>query len=261
MLSISTPARAENAPRAAGSEHRVSLSLLGGFELRIDGEPVALPSSAQRVIAFLGLHPGPLARIFVAGNLWIDASEERAAAALRTALWRLGEAGALLVSCEGRSLRLHPDARLDIDEATRIARQVLDDPGAAVSRSCLASLRNAGELLPDWYDDWILIERERLRQLRLYALEEVCRRCSADGRHAEAAEAGLAAVRSEPLRESAHRALIAAHLAQGNPADALRQYRICRRLMHRDLAVAPSAALDALVEHLWRGDGVVTLAQ
>ena len=258
MTHSSTVGFAAPAPHAASSAHRVSLSLLGGFELHVDGEPVPLPSSAQRVIAFLGLHHGPLARLFVAGTLWIDASEERAAAALRTTLWRIGDAGPLLVSCEGRSLRLNPGVLLDVDEAARIAHEVLDDPRGAVPRGWLPCLRSTGELLPGWYDDWILIERERMRQLRLHALEELCRRCSAEGRHAEAAEAGLAAVGSEPLRESAHRALIAAHLAEGNHSDALRQYRICRRLLHRDLAVAPSAALESLVAHLWRGDGAVT---
>lgn len=140
----------------------MSLSFWGGFELRVVGDRVALPLNSQRVVAFLGLIRGLPARVFVAGNLWIDASDERAAAALRTAPWRLGK---------------------------------------------------AGEPLPEWHDDWVLIARERLRQLRLHGLEELCRGCSADGRHAEATEPSLAAVGREPLRESAHRVLIAAHLA------------------------------------------------
>lgn len=224
------------------------------------GDVVAIPSSAQRVLAFLSLHRGRLGRVFVAGQLWMDATEERAAAALRTALWRLGEGAGQLVSSEGRSLRINPDVQIDLDDATRMARLILDTPGEPIPRSCYTSLRDAGELLPDWYDDWIVIERERFCQLRLQALEELCRRRVADGRHAEAAQAGLAAVAIEPLRESAHRALIAAHLAQGNTNDALRQYRICRRLLQRDLAIAPSPALEKLVAHLWTGDGAVTLA-
>lgn len=231
------------------AEPAVSLSLLGGFEMRVDGERVPVPSSAQRVLAFLGLHPGSLARVFVAGHLWIDASDERAAAALRTALWRLGALGSLLVSCEGRSLRLNPRTQIDVDDSTRIARTILDNASAIPSPVAFGRLRDARELLPDWYDDWILVERERMRQLRLHALEELCRRSSAAGRHVEATEAGLAAVESEPLRESAHRALIAAHLAQGNTVDALRQYHVCRRLLRRNLDIAPSPALESLVGH------------
>src|SRR5436309_7742296 len=152
----------------------VALSLLSGFELRLDGESVRVPLSAQRVVAFLGLNAGRRSRVFVAGQLWIEASEERAAAALRTALWRLGPAGAWLVACEGQSLRLAPSVAVDVGAATRIARRLVDDPGAAVPRDACSDLRDAGELLPDWYDDWVLIERERFRQIRLHALEELC---------------------------------------------------------------------------------------
>jgi len=140
VTSLSTAGNVDAAPRATGSDPAVSLSLLGRFELRIDGAPIPVPSSAQRVIAFLSFNPGWLARVFVAGHLWMDASEERAAAALRTALWRLGKLGNTLVRCEGRSLRLNPDARLDVDEATRIAHDVLEDTTSGVSRGTFASL-------------------------------------------------------------------------------------------------------------------------
>jgi DNA-binding SARP family transcriptional activator len=227
-----------------------ALSLLSGFDLRLGNEPVQVPLSAQRVVAFLGLNAGRRSRVFVAGQLWIEASEERAAAALRTALWRLGSAGTWLLACEGQSLRLAPSVVVDVGAATRIARRLVDDPVAAVPRDACSDLRDAGELLPDWYDDWVLIERERFRQIRLHALEQLCVRLSAEGRHAAAADAGLAAVAADPLRESAHRVLVAAHLAEGNPGEAMRQYGVCRRLLERDLQIAPSPALEALVAHL-----------
>jgi DNA-binding SARP family transcriptional activator len=99
----------------------------------------------------------------------------------------------------------------------------------------------------DWYDDWVILARERFRQARLHALEALCLSLASSGRYAEAAEAGLAAVAGEPLRESAHRALIQAHLAQGNPGEAIRQYRLCRRLLHEQLGLEPSPQLDELV--------------
>src|SRR5262249_3418614 len=100
---------------------------------------------------------------------------------------------------------------------------------------CLYGDELDAELLPDWYDDWVLLERERLRELRLHALEALALRLAALGRFAEAVEAGLAAVRSEPLRESAHRVLIRLHLAEGNRHRALCQYREYTRLMRLDL--------------------------
>jgi DNA-binding SARP family transcriptional activator len=229
------------------------LQLLDGFELRRDGRAVRVPVSAQRVIAFLGLHPGRRARVFVAGHLWADASEERANAALRTALWRIGSLGAPVLIADAQSLRLDPAIHVDVLGAARAARQVLDEPDGPVAAPSWASLRDGGELLPDWYDDWVLIERERHRQLRLHALERVCERLSAAGRHAEATEAGVVAVASEPLRESAHRVLIAAHIAEGNAREALRQYDRCRELLRRDLDVDPSPALESLVRSLRRG--------
>ena len=105
---------------------------------------------------------------------------------------------------------------------------------------------DAGDLLPDWYDEWLVFERERVRLLRLLALEALCDRFSRAGWHAEATQAGLAAVAAEPLRESAHRALMRAHLADGNPGEAIRQYRILATLLHRELGLHPSPEMRAL---------------
>src|SRR4051794_14897664 len=151
------------------------LSLLRGFELRAGGSPVRVPLSAQRVLAFLALHGGPLARVFVAGRLWTDASEDRAAAALRTALWRIAPPARRLVRAGATTLSLDPALDVDLTTETRRAQEVL----AAGDRTLgddLTALRDDGDLLPDWYDDWVLIERERFRQLRLHALEALCRR-------------------------------------------------------------------------------------
>ena len=231
---------------------RLRLSLLRAFQLHgPDGGVLTMPLSAQRVIAFLALHDRPLARIFVAGHLWTDASEDRAGAALRTALWRITGPAHAVVRADAHTLALDPGVEIDFATASRCARGLLADDGAPAAGD-LGTLCAAGELLPDWYDDWVLIERERFRQLRLHALEVMCGRLSDHGRHAEAAEAGFAAVVAEPLRESAHRALVRAHLVEGNPGEALRQYGLCRELLARELGTAPSPALEALVAGLPR---------
>jgi DNA-binding SARP family transcriptional activator len=96
----------------------------------------------------------------------------------------------------------------------------------------------------------VIVERERMRQLQLRALESLCRRMADEGRFAESVAAGMTAIGVEPLRESAHRALIETYLTEGNAADAVRQYRFCRDLLERDLGLPPSAALERLVERL-----------
>ncbi len=229
------------------------LSLLNGFELSVRDEPVELPLSAQRVLAFLALHDRPLQRIFVAGSLWCDASESHANASLRTALWRLRRPGrAGVVDATTTHLRIGREVEVDLHDATRRARRLLDD--GALEPDDLRSLVSAGELLPDWYEDWVLIERERHRQLRLHALEALCASLAQTGRFADAAEAGLAAVSLEPLRESAHRVLIGAHLSEGNAVEAIRQFRFYRRLLRDQLGLEPSSGLSELVGMLPTGD-------
>jgi DNA-binding SARP family transcriptional activator len=106
------------------------------------------------------------------------------------------------------------------------------------------------DVLPDWYDDWVLLERERFRQLRIRALDRLCESLAGRRRSAEALEVGLAAVAIEPLRESAHRALVRIHLSDGNACEALRQYGLCRRLLGEQLGIEPSDQMEELVRGL-----------
>jgi DNA-binding SARP family transcriptional activator len=227
------------------------LSLLGGFELRCAGQDVAVSRSGQRLLALLALHARPLERLWVAGTLWLDAPEERAGASLRSALWRLPQpGGSAVVEASPTHLRLARDLVVDVRElADRVERlESRPDPvDPDLEPSALAR-----DLLPDWYEDWVVLERERLRQLRLHALEALCRRLTQAGRFGAAVQAGLAAVAGEPLRESAHRTLIGAHLAEGNPGEAVRQYHLYRRLLADELAIEPSAAIRELVQPLLR---------
>jgi len=104
------------------------------------------------------------------------------------------------------------------------------------------------DLLPDWYDEWVIVRRERYRQLRLQALDALCDRLSAEQRYGDAVRVGLAAVAAEPLRESAHRAVVRAHIAEGNFAEALRHYEIYKRILAAELGLEPSGRMMALLE-------------
>jgi DNA-binding SARP family transcriptional activator len=239
------------------------LALLNGFELRRDEAPVPLPLSAQRVLAFVALHDQPILRSYVAGKLWLDSADELAAGSLRSALWRLRQSGHELVQTDGQRLWIADGLAIDAREAAAWAQRVLegtthpDDDG-------LAAFPLAGELLPDWYDDWVLLERERLRELRVHALECLCERLIDAGRFGEAMEAAQLAVKFEPLRESCHRRIVRVHLAEGNQAEALRHYRSYRRLLRDQLGLEPSELMAELVEPLrqmrlaYVGDAAVT---
>jgi DNA-binding SARP family transcriptional activator len=227
------------------------LRLLGGFELSLGTQIVAIPRNAQRLIAFLALQKRPLSRSYVASVLWMDSPTTRAAANLRCTLFRLPRPS--LVQTTSSMLRVAPDIRVDVADLTRLAHDLLepltDCSSLALGASAIALLSD--DLLPDWDDgDWVVVERERLRQLRLHALEAMAARLIDLGRHGQAVEAALLAVSTEPLQESAHGALIRAHLLGGNHGRALRQYQQYRRLLADELGVEPSRALAALVEPL-----------
>jgi DNA-binding SARP family transcriptional activator len=234
-------------PEPAETRGHTSLSLLNAFELRCDGEVVGLPVSAQRLLAFLALHERPLLRPYVAGTLWLEANDDRASASLRSSLWRLNRSGHHLVEATSLQLGLAGDVEVDLRNSMALAGRLID--GTATADDLHAAETSLdGEVLPDWYDDWLLFERERFRQLSLHALEALADRLVAAGSLGAALRAALAAVRGEPLRESAHRAVIRVHLAEGNRSEAIRQGELCRLLLREKLGVEPSEQLDQLLK-------------
>lgn len=223
------------------------ISLLGGFGLHLHGERVELPHTAERLISFLALHPRALMRVFVAGSLWMNASESQACSSLRSLLWHV-RARTPVIDATSTHLSLAPEVEVDVAECAGVVRR-LHDSDEPPSRADVHALCEAGELLPDWYDDWLTVERERLRQRRLHSLETACRRLTAAGRYAEAVEAGLSAVAVEPLRETGHAAVIGAHLAEGNLIEASRQYEQLRDLLRENLGTVPSEHVRMLLRN------------
>ena len=213
--------------------------------LEADGEVVDLPLGVQRLVMYLALKGRPLQRIHVAGTLWPDTTDERASANLRTALWKLNQLCRSMVKVTGTSLQIDPRVRIDLDESTANAYRILNNEAQPahvdLSQFCF-------DLLSDWYDDWIMFERQRFHQLRLRTLEVLCERLLEAGDFLRALEAGLAAVAAEPLRESAHRALIKVHLAEHNPADAIMEFHSYEQMLKEELGIGPSSVMRELVQ-------------
>jgi DNA-binding SARP family transcriptional activator len=234
------------------------MSLLDGFAVhRIDGRgrtsPVGpLPRGLQRLLAFLALSGRP-ARSAVAGELWPDVGQAQADGNLRSALWRVQKHAPGLVESWGGALALADGVAVDVRELVDWAQRILDPAADVADLPDLGDLPEAmwrAELLPGWYDDWVLVERERLRQLRGYALERLAETCGRTGRYALAVQAAYAAVRADPLRETAHRTLIRVHLAEGNAAEAIRAYECYRDLLAGELGILPSARMRRLVDEV-----------
>lgn len=229
-------------------EGTIHLSLIHGFELRARERIVRVPPSTQRLVAFVALKNRSMRRNYVAGSLWLDSCSRRANANLRSALWRLQKEGLEILECDATHIALRADVDVDLLRSERAAATVLDGGDVTDFAECEPAWR--GDLLPDWYDDWLLLERERYRQLRLHAMESLCVHYAQTGSFGRAIDVGLAVVEAEPLRETAHRRLIEAHLAEGNLHEARRQLRWCRALFRTELGIEPSASLSELCQRL-----------
>jgi DNA-binding SARP family transcriptional activator len=236
----------DDAPHATG-ESAWRLELLGTWRLAGSDGVVDVGINGRRLFALLALR-GRSDRAYLAGTLWPECSEPHAHGNLRAALSRLHRRNLAgpLACLAGGVLALRPEVEVDVHEVVAVARAVLD--GDPVPAPRLAVRRLACEdLLLGWYDDWVLLERERLRQLRLHGLEVLSGRLLAAGDLPGAVEAALEAVTIEPLRETAHAALIRAHLAEGNRAEATRQLQRLRELLRKELDEEPTPLVTDLL--------------
>jgi len=178
--------------------------------------------------------------------LWPDVQENQAKHCLRSVLWRLQKVAPGLVEASNGAVRLANGVSVDVRELDHWARHVLDPLGDIDHVAMPAAALN-GELLPGWYDDWVLFERERLRKLRMYALERLAEKLTSAGRFGEAVQAVDAAIQAEPMRESAHRILMGVYLAEGNVVDALREYEAFSGMLAAELGVGPTQLMEQLV--------------
>jgi DNA-binding SARP family transcriptional activator len=230
------------------------LSVLGSFGFSVDGKRRrGLPHGSQRLLAFLALQNRSASRTAIAGTLWPDASEDHAHASLRSALSRLNGIKSTVVEVTSQELSLADGVVVDIRDARKLAHRLLK-PGlnlhGDLDPEAISTL--SADLLPDWYDDWAVIEAEEWRQLRLHALDSLAEALTSAGRFADATSAALAAVKAEPLRETAHSVLIRVYLAEGNRSEALSAYENYRDLLRAQLGVEPTPLIKLLIEDFHR---------
>lgn len=240
------PDRARRQHIRRGDAPHLRVALLGRFAVGRDGADVSLPPAAARLVALIALRGGAVHRSRVAATLWPELLEERAAASLRATLSRLGRACPGLLEIDPASLRLAEAVAVDAREVERLALRILD--GGTCDAPSVVAL--AVELLPDWSDDWVQFERDRLLELCLQAIEALTERLTQERRYGLATATIYEALRIDPLRESAVRALIEIHLAQGNRAQAVRCFLGFRARLRSELGVEPSESLRALMEPL-----------
>jgi DNA-binding SARP family transcriptional activator len=224
----------------------VTLHLFGGPFVTVGPRRVGIPEGSKRLLAFVALHGRRVERRYAAGTLWPAGGDLRAAGNLRSSLWRLNRGCVPLIDADKTSLTLRDDVVVDARLIGQWANRLIDGCASASDLTVRPGGVDALDLLPGWYDDWALMERERVRQRLLHALKALSDVLLRRDRCAEAVEAALLAVTADPLRESAQRALIAAHLGEGNLVEARRQFAAYRRLLAAELGIEPHPSLAEL---------------
>lgn len=225
----------------------LKLDLLGSWRLRRDATVLHVATRQQRLIAALAIR-GPNLRSYLVGLLWPEYPDARALESLRVSVHLITRQVPGLIENAGAMLSLNDCVDVDLHRIrTRIRALSHSGPDGDVASS-LHELRDA-EVLPGWYEDWVMFEQSRLRQDRLRAFTTISRQLLARGDSEVAGAAAEAALEIEPLYESAVRLLIAAEMMQNNPAAAFRAYERYRVKLQADMGLLPSDSLRSLLAH------------
>ena len=225
--------------------------MLGCWQLRRNKQAIEVGARQKRLISVLALL-GARSRHVVAGLLWPESSELQAAGNLRASLFRITHDLPALVHAAD-PLQLEPTVCVDLHGVRHLIDEITDaaaHPGGQLTVAADAPevLRSA-DLLPGWYEDWVVREQDRLQQQRVEALEALARHHLNHSDLGPAIGAARAATAIDPLRESAQLILVRGHLAADNHASALRVYREFRQSLGIELGVEPSPRFAELLGH------------
>jgi DNA-binding SARP family transcriptional activator len=244
---------------------RLKVFLLGGFRVEVEtGRPVRIARKKSRaLLAILALRPGhAYARDTLTALLWPNAPDEQARHSLRQELHELRRAlppqktRALVV--DGTSVALDA-GHVEVDAVTfeRLAAEetpaALEQAGALYEGDLLLGLNVREES----FEEWLRVERERLRQRGIAVLTRLLTLHIARQRYDPAVDAALRLLALDPTQESVHRTLMQLYARQGRRAAALRQYQLCVDVLQRELGVEPESATRDVYRELLPAAAVV----
>lgn len=226
------------------------ISLLGPLAAHTDRDVVGgISRGGQRLLVLLALGVRPIARVAAAGTLWPEVSDRRAGSSLRSALARMDPVARTVIHATPTEIGLRDGVTVDLREARALAHRLVEHGRQRASGDLGLNAVSilSSDLLPDWYETWVVAEAEEWRQLRMSALEALASVLTEDRRFAEAAVAARAAMRADPFRESAHASLVAVLLAEGNQSEAIGVFERYRGLLRAELNMVPTRHLADLV--------------
>jgi TolB-like protein/Tfp pilus assembly protein PilF len=231
----------------------LELVLLGGFQARAAGQPIDVPGRKERaLLAFLAMPPGePRSRGRLCGLLWSDRGDKQAHDSLKQAVLRVRKAfdpvHPLPVLADRASLTLDRTAvAIDVQDFERLLKEGTPEAAARAAALYRGDLLDGLDVRDPAFEEWLLVERQRLRELARDAMGRLVDHHLANGTRDQAAAAARRLLALDPLRESAHRALMQIYAEQGQAALALKQYQICRDALQRELGVPPEAETERL---------------
>lgn len=258
---VSPSLKGAKMPYAGREIAKVDVRFLGSFQLICDHVQVTnlIQPRLQSFLSYLILHSNaPQSRMQLAYQIWPDSSDEQALTNLRTLLSRLRSSLPELANwlhVERQWIQWHPNVPwvLDVFEFEQAARQVKqsqDLRGRTLALEVMIDLYH-GDLLPGSYDEWVILERDRLRQLYLSALQQLVNVQEQERNYPGAIGTAQLLVRQDPLNEEAYRSLMRLHARCGNSAAALRVYKTCLTVLRNELDALPSASTRQLYEQLF----------
>jgi SARP family transcriptional regulator, regulator of embCAB operon len=233
-----------------GGRGDFQLNLFQSWQLLWGAEVVPVATRQQRLIAALAIN-GPRPRSYLIGLLWPEHSEPRALESLRVSVHIVTKQVPGLLVNGGPLLSLSGLVDIDLDRVRSQIQQLSQVGLNGNAASCVHELGRV-ELLPGWYEDWVVFEQNRLRQDRLHALLVIARGSLERRDYEVAVEAAEAALELEPLYERAVGLLIQAERRQGNNASAIRAFEKYEAQLRTEMRIEPSEAIRTLIAEIPR---------
>jgi DNA-binding SARP family transcriptional activator len=240
----------------------LEIRLLGGLRFLWNGAPLSnfLSNKAPALLAYLAVNRRPHPREALAGLLWGGLPDADARNNLRQTLSNLRKLAGPYLTIDRDAVAFIPAGPifLDAEAFEQHVRAAAGAPPAGQAEHWqAASALYHGDFLAGFsvreapeYEDWLLAQRARYRELAVHALHALTQHQIAAGESGRAVEAATRLLALDPWREEAHRQLMLLKARTGQRSAALAQYEVCRRVLERDLGVEPSRETTALYERL-----------
>ena len=243
------------------------IHLFGRLSIQWDGSRVfeSLPPKAQELFVYLLLYRERWhTRERLAAELWPEANPSDARSRLRRLMWRLQtglseDTAARLLAVEGDWLSINSEVSLWLDVAVveETYRRLGMMTGGGLSPAQVAELEGVteliqGDLLDNWYQEWCVVERERLRIIQISILSHLVSHYVAVGEIERGVAAASRLLQIDRAHEGAHRQLMRLRYMAGDRTGALRQFAICTQVLDEEFSVAPERPTLALYDEIRR---------